>query len=172
MGKIYNTLRTGALTGALLLAFALAAPLARAKDLHGRLGIGYNGQFSNNQTIFQGVPGISFKYSLTRDFAASLVAGMRSGAPTNSVVGLKVYKNIFLETNLNFYFFAGAGLLQASGESGSEFLGGPGVEFFIPGIESLGFSVETGASLSNITGDFHLKTIGVSFLDAGIHFYF
>jgi hypothetical protein len=39
-------------------------------------------------------------------------------------------------------------------------------------LESLGFAMETGASLDNLSGSFALKTLGVSFLNAGIHFYF
>ena len=40
-------------------------------------------------------------------------------------------------------------------------------------LRRLGFAVETGALFENVsTGSFVLKTLGVSFLDAGIHFYF
>ncbi len=145
---------------------------SHARDLHGRLGLGYNGQFSNSKVVLTGVPGISLKYGMTSDVAAAVIAGVKTASPNNSVLGVKFFKNVFFETNLNFYFFMGAALLTAGNESGSEFLGGPGVEFFIPGVESLGFSVETGGSLSNISGKFVLKTIGVSFLEAGIHFYF
>ena len=42
----------------------------------------------------------------------------------------------------------------------------------MPGVESLGLTVETGASFGNLSGSFVLRTMGVSFLDAGIHFYF
>ena len=47
-----------------------------------------------------------------------------------------------------------------------------GVEAFIPGIESLGFSMETGASFNNLSGSYAVQTMGVSFLNAGMHFYF
>jgi hypothetical protein len=32
--------------------------------------------------------------------------------------------------------------------------------------------METGASFHNLTGTFVLRTMGISFLNAGIHFYF
>jgi hypothetical protein len=157
--------------GSIALFALLLAPTAWAKDMHGRLGVGYNAQFANvSQT--NGVPGISLKYGLTRDIAAAGIVGASTGTPTNFVAAVKFFKNIFYETNLNFYFMLGAGLVTANQKTGADFLGGLGAEFFIPGIESLGFSVETGGSLSNITGSFILRTMGVSFLNAGIHFYF
>ncbi len=156
--------------------FALTFSQAHAKDLHGKFGLGYNAQFQNYAQS-GGVPGISLKYGLSREINMSLVFGIATTSPGNSVTALKFFKNIFYETNLNFYFMLGAGILGSADSAGAgltsaEFLGGFGAEFFIPGIESLGFSIETGASFCNITGSFVLRTIGVSFLHAGIHFYF
>lgn len=142
-----------------------------ARDLHGSLGLGYNGQFANSSASLR-VPGVSIKYGLTRDIALEAIVGVATTNPANSVVGLKFFKNLLYETDLNFYFMLGGGILSAGGRSGAEFLGGFGVEFFIPGLPSLGFAVETGGEFDNMTGNFSLKTMGVSFLDAGIHFYF
>src|SRR5579885_2185916 len=151
---------------------AFSPTLAWAKDMQGRLGLGYNGQWANAEQT-GGVPGVSLKYGLTRDIATELVVGVATTNPSNSVVGIKFFKNLFYETNLNFYFMLGGGILSGNGRSGAEFLGGFGAEFFIPGIESLGFAVETGGLFENVsTGSFVLKTLGVSFLSAGIHFYF
>ena len=66
----------------------------------------------------------------------------------------------------------GGALVSSGGTSGSQFLGGFGVEFFIPGVDSLGFSMETGASFDNLSGTFAMRTLGMSFLNAGMHFYF
>jgi hypothetical protein len=144
---------------------------SHAKELQGRLGLGYNSEFANS-TASQRVPGVSFKYGMTRDIAVEGIVGIAMTSPSNSVTALKVFKNIFYETNLNFYFMFGGGILSGGGNTGAEFLAGFGAEFFIPGIESLGFSMETGATFDNLSGSFTLKTLGVSFLDAGIHFYF
>ncbi|MGE0615071.1 MAG: hypothetical protein AB7P04_05495 [Bacteriovoracia bacterium] len=149
----------------------LAPTRSEARDMHGRLGLGYNSQFSNS-LVDGGVPGISLKYGLTRDIAAALIVGGKTSNPLNSVTAIKFFKNLFFETNLNFYFMLAGGIVSAGSGASAEFLGGMGAEFFIPGVESLGFSVETGVSFSNATGSFQLKTIGVSFLHAGIHFYF
>ena len=66
----------------------------------------------------------------------------------------------------------GLGIINSNNIPGIEFLMGVGVEFFIPGLESLGLSMETGATFDNGNGNYAIKTLGVSFLDAGIHFYF
>jgi len=144
---------------------------AQSKDLHARLGLGYNRQFANN-LVDGATPALSLKYGLTKDIAMSLIAGVKTGSPTNSTFGTKFFKNIFYENNLNFYFMLGLGLVSGAGHSGFEGMSGFGAEFFIPGIESLGFSFETGASIHTITGSTVLRTLGLSFVDAGIHFYF
>lgn len=155
-----------------LLAIALlyAAPAA-ARDMQGRLGLGYNSEFANSSGM-ERVPGISVKYGLTRDIALEGVFGIATTSPSNTVSGIKFFKNVFYETNLNFYIMLGGAMLSAQNRTGAQFLGGFGAEFFIPGLESLGFAVETGGSFDNISGSFALRTLGVSFLDAGIHFYF
>src|SRR3954470_21895518 len=101
---------------------AILAPLlsprdALARDLQGRLGLGYNSEFANTSAT-QRVPGVSLKYGLTRDIATELVVGVATTTPSNSVVALKLFKNLFYETNLNFYFMLGAGILSANSVSG------------------------------------------------------
>ena len=161
-----------ALRSLLLLGVLIGLPHpAEARDLQGRLGLGYNSEFAN-QTGSNAVPGVSLKYAFTRDLAGALILGVSTTTPSNTVEAVKIFKNLFFETNLNFYFMFGAGLVGADTKTGAEFLGGFGAEFYLPGVESLGFSVETGGTFDNIKGSFALKTLGVSFLDAGIHFYF
>lgn len=145
---------------------------AWARDLQGRLGIGYNSQFANSAVDSPG-PGVSLKYALSRDLAAELIAGVKTSSPTNTVTGVKLFKNLFTETSLNFYASLGGAIVGARGVTGAEFMGTMGAEFFIPGLESLGFSFETGGSLHNLTNQsFSFRTVGVSFVDAGMHFYF
>lgn len=144
---------------------------SQARELQGRLGLGYNAQFANTKQT-NAVPGVSIKYGLSRDIAAELVAAVSTTDPGNSAYGLKLFKNIFLETNLNFYAMGAIASVSGGGNSGMEFQGGFGVEAFIPGLESLGFSMETGASFNNLSGGYALQTLGVSFLNAGMHFYF
>lgn len=160
---------------ALLLTFLLQSFVpspASARDLQGRLGLGFNGQFANTSAQ-NGTPAIGLKYAMTRDIGAEAIVGVSTASPTNSVFGAKFFKTLFFETNLNFYFMLGGGILAAANASGAEFIGGFGAEFFIPGIESLGWSMEVGGSFENLTtGSFALRTMGVSFLNAGMRFYF
>lgn len=142
-----------------------------ARDLQGRLGLGFNSEFAN-YAYENRVPGVSLKYALTRDLAAEGIVGIATTNPGNMVTAIKFFKNLFFETNLNFYFMLGGGIISGNQRSGAEFLGGFGAEFFIPGIESLGLSMETGGTFDNLSGSFALKTLGVSFLNAGMHFYF
>ena len=156
---------------ALLLLSAIAPWAAEARDLTGRLGLGFNSEFSAG-TGATGTPAVSIKYALAKDLAAELIAGVSTGAPVESVAAMKVFKNLFFETNLNFYFTAGAGMVTAGENAGVEFLGAFGSEFFLPGLESVGFSFEAGGTLDNASGTFAFRTLGASFLQAGMHFYF
>ncbi len=159
----------------ILLLPLLSSPSSYARDMQGRFGLGFNREFENYRALSSptGVPAVSVKYGLTRDIAVEGVLGVATSSPLNSVTAIKFFKNIFYETSLNFYFMVGGGMVKVNDtNSGAEFLGGFGAEFFIPGIESLGFSIETGITLDNISGSFVVRTLGVSFLDAGIHFYF
>src|SRR5579884_3938685 len=171
-----SSLRCFFITAAVLCFTTLSAPFvtsAYARDLTGRLGLGYNSEFANSDSSIVGhVPAISLKYGISKDIGVEGVVGFNTGSPANDVVGLKFFKNIFYETNLNFYFMAGAAAVQGNGKSGAQVLAGFGVEWFFPGLESLGFAMETGGSLDNLSGSYALKTLGVSFLNAGIHFYF
>ena len=159
------------LTGFVLI-LAVSLPLAEARDMRGRLGLGYNSEFAKSTTSGSGVPAISFKYGLSRETAIAGIVGFSTGQPSSNVTAFKFFKNIYYENHLNFYFTAGAGMISANNNSGVELLMGLGAEFFIPGVESLGFSIETGATFDNATGSYAIRTLGVSFLDAGIHFYF
>jgi hypothetical protein len=158
---------------AIVLTLASFQPLAaEARDLHGRLGLGFNSEFANSSLGGFRVPGISVKYAMTRDIAFEGILGIATTTPSNSVYAGKVFKTLFLEPNLNFYTMAGLGLISANNQSGFQLIAGFGAEFFIPGIDSLGFAMETGVSFDNATGSYALRTLGFSFLDAGIHFYF
>lgn len=143
-----------------------------ARDLQGRLGLGYNAQFSNYRDSTNGTPAIGAKYAFTKDLAAEGVLGFSTGSQSNSVIGAKFFKNLFYETSLNFYYMLAFGIVKANNRSGIDLQSGFGAEFFIPGVESVGISFETGAELTNISGSMVFRTLGLSFLHAGMRFYF
>lgn len=141
-----------------------------AKDLSGRLGVGFLSEFSNT-TADRNLPALSVKYGATKDIHLQGALGFNTFSPASFTLGGKVYKNIFYETNLNFYVAAGLAYLKAT-NSGVEALGLFGCEFFIPGLDSLGLLFDAGISANNVTGSFVLKTVGFTFINAGMHFYF
>ncbi len=146
-------------------------PNAEARDLTGRLGIGYVDQFADYSPFFD-LPALSAKYAITKDIAVLGCFGINTRDPAAYTFCLKVMKNIFYEINLNFYAGGAFGVLMRDSKTGIGFQGLFGTEIFIPGIESLGLSFEAGVSASNITGSFAIRTLGLSFLHAGVHFYF
>ena len=102
-----------------------------------------------------------------------LLGGFNSGSGGSSVAAVKFMQTVFPETYANFYYLIGGGLVSTLNRKGTEWLGGVGVQFFIPGIDSIGWSFETGMSLENVTtASYVLKTFGFSFIQAGMHFYF
>ncbi len=144
---------------------------ANARDLQGRLGLGYNAQFANYRET-NGVPAIAAKYAMTKDIAIEGILGMSTSTPGNSVIGMKFFKILFFENSLNFYSMLAGALVTANNLSGTDLQGGFGCEFFIPGLESVGISFELGAELTNISGTMVFRTMGASFLNAGMRFYF
>lgn len=162
-----------------LLTFAVASltvvPIAstEARELHGRMGLGYNAQFAQMPNSLTGVPALSLKYGLARKIALQLVGGYYSGSSGSGVATAIFEQTLFGEPNLNFFWLLGGGWVSQAAASGTEWISGFGTEFFIPGVESVGISFEAGLSLENLTrGRFILKTFGASFLNAGMHFYF
>jgi len=158
---------------ALLALLLLPSPLY-AKELLGRVGLGYNAQFANTSQT-NGTPGISLKYGLAPRSAIELIAGFYSGSQGSGVFAGKYMQTIHAESYANFYFLTGLGYVYANQKNGIEILGGLGSEFFIPGVDNVGISFEAGMSAESLTsasGSLVLKTFGVSFLNAGMHFYF
>ncbi len=146
-------------------------PSASAKEMARRLGVGYSNESSIN------LPSIAAIYYPSSRDAFTGALGFQSGADTSSFAlqgGLRRF--IFTEDNMNFYM---GGLLsvlsQSTGlatDSGLELSAVVGGEFFLPGLENLGFSFDTGLAFSNFPLAARIRTVGNSFLNAGIIFYF
>lgn len=156
---------------ALTLVLLCLAPLAQAKDLTNRLGIGFKNQFAID------VPSIAAQYYPGPELGLAAVVGVDT-IKNNSKFGamVKVNRVVFQEDNLNFYLGAGAGLLtlETAGttESGFQLLAYGGAEFFFAGLENLGFSMEFGPSVTSLASQVRFNTFGDSPLRAGITFYF
>lgn len=142
---------------------------AAAYDKVNRLGLGMSNQLKND------FPALSFKMQKNRSFAFGGLFGISSNPDSGGYgLGLKVYRNLFDEPQLNFYV-AGMGAVLSNKEnrtnySGFQFDLSLGSEFHFSGLQSLGFSFEFGASAFK-KKDFVFETLGNSFVVSAIHFY-
>lgn len=153
-----------------------AGHFAFAKDMTHRLGVGYADPFSLE------MPSLHLRYwsSQRTGFSASLGVDTEEDLSRFGLMG-KVYRVFFSEENLNFYMGSGLGILtrEATNSAGSvesdtgfELTGFCGVEFFLNGLESLGFSFEAGIGVTSIGSEVRVRTLGESPLKAGMIFYF
>jgi hypothetical protein len=142
-------------------------------DLRGRLGIGATNQLANE------LPAISFKIQTSKTMGLGGLFGLKSDENQSLYgAGVKFYRIIFDEPQLNFYF---AGLFamqnfvnnQNNTESGYQADGTLGTEFHFSGLESLGFSFEFGISARNTDPEAgqSIETLGDHLIKAGVHFY-
>jgi hypothetical protein len=150
-----------------------------AKDLTNRLGVGYADQFG----VEGGLPSIAVRYYPNPDLGVSAQLGVDTEEDASKFGFLaKVYRIVFQEDNMNFYMGAGAGLISreeynavsatSDNDSGFEVSGYVGGEFFFTGLDSLGFSFETGVGVTSISSEVRFRTIGDHPMRAGMTFYF
>jgi hypothetical protein len=150
----------------------LIPTLTFAADLRGRMGLGMTNQLAND------IPALSLKIQQSKTFALGAIVGFKSNQDqTLYGGGIKLYRIIFDEPQLNFYM---AGLLASENylnddskvESGYQVDGTFGTEFHFAGLESLGFSLEYGLSVRKVDdGGSTFQTLGDQIIRAGVHFY-
>ena len=101
--------------------------------------------------------------------------GLKSGDDTNYAAGLKLFRIIYDEPQLNFYLAGLGGIYNyqdgSETESGYQFDGTFGTEFHLQGLESVGFSFEFGLSFNKFNGTTNFETVGYDILTAAVHFY-
>lgn len=142
---------------------------AQALEKTNRLGVGMSNQLKND------FPALSFKIQKSKSLAIGGMFGLSTADSNGGYgAGVKFYRNIFDEPQLNFYF-SGMGALLSNKIGGISYSGfqfdlSLGSEFHFSGLNSLGFSFEFGVS-ANKKKDFVFETLGSHFVVAGIHFY-
>lgn len=146
---------------------------AIAKELSNRLGVGYSNQFG----VSDDMPSIAMRYYPNADYGLMGSIGVDTEDNASRFgFAAKIMKLVFREDNLNFYTAASAGIvsreLSGKNESGFDLAGLVGAEFFLPGLENLGFSFEAGVGITSISSQVRFRTIGDSPLRAGMIFYF
>lgn len=152
-------------------AFVMLASMgASAKDLTNRLGVGFRNSYAID------LPAAAVSYYPNQDFGVIGALGMDTQTDNSkfAITG-GVRRLIFREENMNFFMGGQLSMVsqQVSGDTNSGFdLGGlVGSEFFLPGLDSLGFNLETGVGVTNVK-NIRFRTFGDTFLRAGIFFYF
>jgi hypothetical protein len=143
-----------------------------AASLVGRLGVGMSDQ------LVTGMKTISLKLQQNRSTAIGGIFGIDNSEDGSFyAVGLRYYRFIYEEPQLNFYSaFSGSmftynNTTDDKTESGYQVDGLFGSEFNFQGLESVGFSFEFGGSLYNYDSKTHIATAGYNFIKSAIHFY-
>ena len=144
---------------------------ALAKDLNHRLGIG----FKDNTSL--SVPSVAGVYYPLSDIAFTGGLGidtLKNNSKFQVHAGIR--KIIFTEANLNFYAGGQLSLVNyenpATGKQGGiEIQSVFGAEFFLSGLENLGFTFEAGLGLASLA-DFQVRTVADGPTRAGVIFYF
>jgi len=150
------------------LLLVLSSP-SQALDRRGRLGIGYSNELQNS------IPTISLKLQKSKSFSFGALLNFSTDENKGGFgAGLKFYKIIFDEPQMNLYTSFLAALIRSksitNSTSGFEADFALGSEFHFQGLSSLGFSFEFGVSMYNIN-KFVIQTQGNSMINAGVHFY-
>ena len=155
---------------------ALISSQAVAVNLADRIGLGYSNAFLSGD-----LDSVQVKYSPTNSLSIVGALGINT-RDDDSTFGFlaKAHKIVFHETNLNFYLgghlafisqeFTFAG--NSDTESGTEVAVLAGVEFFIPGLENVGITFETGFGISTLGEGITFRTVALHPLQAGMIFYF
>lgn len=143
-----------------------------AKDLSQRLGVGYSDQWG----IDNSMPSLSVRYYPNQQYGLQASVGVDTKKDANRFgASAKFIKIVFREDNMNFYVAAGGGVVsqqKTSTDSGFDAAAVFGGEFFLPGLESLGFNFEGGFGVTAISSEMRFRTVGDSPLKAGMFFYF
>lgn len=150
----------------------LAAPsVAGAKDLRQRIGVGFDtqlGQLSALSARFglpTSDPAINVQVGLQAGFASSSANGA-----TNAVFGGgKLMYGVVAEDNMNLYVSAGAGALNDGTSTTARLQPGMAVDFFLFGLENLGFTTGWGINLDLGQASGVSTTAAVG---AGVHYWF
>jgi hypothetical protein len=150
----------------------VSSPSTLAASQVGRLGVG----MSNH--IISGLPTISMKLQRNRSSALGGLFGIDS-SPDGSfyALGLKYFRLIYEEPQLNFYSALGGAMFTYNNiendatEQAYQIDGVFGTEFSFQGIESVGFSFEFGIGMNNYQGDTHISTLGYNVVQSAVHFY-
>lgn len=154
----------------ILMALVVVGGAAHAKELGSRLGIGFRNAYAFD------LPAVAASYYPNSEFGVIGALGIDTQElNSKSAFTGGVRRIIFKEENMNFFMGGVLSFLsqESAGttESGFEMSALVGGEFFLHGLENLGFNFETGAGVTNMK-KVRFRTIGDHLFRAGVFFYF
>ena len=162
----------------LLLATLFLVPVqGLSKDLNGKLGVGFNTQFTNQENM----DGVSVKiWPRNAPVGLQALGGWQLGDQTDEVtLGSKVIYPLKQEENMYVYVAGGMGVSYIDPENDDDdmalsILPSVGVEYFFQGLPNLGFSSELGGRIffSDRSDEFESTANTGTSVTVGIHYYF
>ena len=162
------------LVSLILLTATIASPsVSEARDLRGRLGIGFNNNFSSLTSISvkYGIP--TNKETVNLQVQALVGFAFLKDQDDRFFAGGRVLIPILAEDNLNLYAGVGGGYVRFHDSKQAARIGAVvGVEFFLFGLENLGLSAEFGLNLDLGNQVLDVQTTGGTAAAVGVHYYF
>jgi hypothetical protein len=147
----------------------LSASEAQAKDLSGRLGVGFNNQFA-------GLSSISARWNLPNGDENSIAIegnvgfSMMAGSDDAVFVGGRALYGLAREDNMTLWVGGGVGYLREATQTAFRFQPVMSAEFFLYGLENLGFMVEWGLNF-DLSSETQIHTVSGT-PSVGAHYYF
>ncbi len=150
----------------------LFSPAVQAKDLRNRVGVGFNNQFGHASSLSAryGLPWSDEAINLQLELLAGVELDNDDTTTEAISAGARVLYAIVAEDNMNLYAAAGLGWVSYDGVAAMRLQPGLSAQFFLFGLENLGFSADWGVSL-----DLGSPSAIASFTSApgmGLHYYF
>lgn len=151
----------------------LVAGTVSAKDLKGKVGLGFNSQLSQT-----GMDSVSAKYWVNNDLGFQGIFGFTFSDDYDEVdLGGKVMYKLIDEENMYVAGIGGLGMSRVDPDVGDDdtgwwLSGGVGLEYFFSGLPNLGFSTEVSIVFSDYYDNSSFNTAADTAISAGIHYYF
>ncbi|MCP4870656.1 MAG: hypothetical protein GY898_18290 [Proteobacteria bacterium] len=151
----------------------LLPSLASAKDLRKKVGIGFNNNFSavSSLSVKVGLP--TAKETVNVQLQGLVGFSLTTTSLETFFAGGRVLLPFVAEDNLNVYGAIGGGYVRFSTATAAARVQAViGAEFFMFGLERLGFSAEFGVNLDVAPGVFEIGTTSGTAASVGVHYYF
>jgi hypothetical protein len=152
----------------LLFCLALVPTSAIAKDLSGKVGVGFNNQFSSLSALSARyvLPTEGLHLAVEANVGTSILKGQENAA----FGGLRVLYGLVREDNMLLHMGLGAGIWGEGNTNSLRLQPVVGAEFFLYGLENLGFLVEWGLTV-DLGSENRVYTTSTA-PSAGVHYYF